>query len=738
MALSLFVPTAGETPQLNQPVLLAYKSGNRWEVIQDTWKGNLPQGQTLITPQQAKQYMLDNAASLQGEIDAYARGGQTSESVIGPMKAQIADFQNKAASYDSFTPQQGGIQYETNPATGEIIAQSSLPYVSPEQGLAESQQKAIAMGGMSPEQLAAYNAQNQAAGGIDPNAAPSVYNVPTGGGGTYSGTPSGAPAGTELARYTGTSAGTTPQAVLDKGWALLSQSQTAPQTPQTNLPLTSGALASTPSYNFQTPQQTPEFPVAGLNTNVPGVSSTGQYQMTESEKKAQDFTTRVMELNNKLLGESTYRTEQENAAGLPDLLRTQQDLSNQLKALQAEAKAIPLKAQQQSEGRGITAAGLRPIEAAAARNNAIQALSVGAMLEASQGNITTALALIDRAVAQKYDPIKEEIKVTMANLELILNSPQASIEDKNRAMAQMEIQRAKQAAVEQAESNQKDIQQIAIDAAASGADALTLQKISQAQTPLEAVQIAAAAGLFQTEQDTQLVNLGDGRAVLMNMQTGEIIKDIGGGSTGGGITGGSGTTGGYKAGLLTQLLQSQGMPTDDASLAALYKQIGGQGTYVNDVAHNSQIYAALGGQQTQTISDVTGKPLSDAERTSLGYANRLVEADATIDTLGSKFTGYSSYFGQLLPNALQSDERQQFEQAKRNFINAVLRRESGAVISPSEFENAEKQYFPQPGDSPAVLAQKDANRAMVIKNLQLSGGQTSAPPPSNGDPLGIL
>jgi len=37
-----------------------------------------------------------------------------------------------------------------------------------------------------------------------------------------------------------------------------------------------------------------------------------------------------------------------------------------------------------------------------------------------------------------------------------------------------------------------------------------------------------------------------------------------------------------------------------------------------------------------------------------------------------------------------------FEQAKKNFVNAVLRLESGAVISPSEFTNADKQYFPQP------------------------------------------
>lgn len=70
-------------------------------------------------------------------------------------------------------------------------------------------------------------------------------------------------------------------------------------------------------------------------------------------------------------------------------------------------------------------------------------------------------------------------------------------------------------------------------------------------------------------------------------------------------------------------------------------------------------------------------------------------------------------------NWTQSPQQQQVDQARRDFINAVLRKESGAVISPAEFANAEKQYFPQPGDSEQVIAQKRANRRIAI-NLMLS------------------
>jgi hypothetical protein len=73
-------------------------------------------------------------------------------------------------------------------------------------------------------------------------------------------------------------------------------------------------------------------------------------------------------------------------------------------------------------------------------------------------------------------------------------------------------------------------------------------------------------------------------------------------------------------------------------------------------------------------------------------------------------------------NFTQSEAQQQVEQAQRNFINALLRQESGAVISPSEFDNARKQYFPQPGDGPKVIEQKRLNREAVIQGLDVVAG----------------
>lgn len=64
---------------------------------------------------------------------------------------------------------------------------------------------------------------------------------------------------------------------------------------------------------------------------------------------------------------------------------------------------------------------------------------------------------------------------------------------------------------------------------------------------------------------------------------------------------------------------------------------------------------------------------------------------------------------------------QKYDQAKRDFANAVLRKESGAAISQSEFDNADKQYFPRPGDTPEVIAQKAKNRATAIDTIGNAG-----------------
>jgi len=79
---------------------------------------------------------------------------------------------------------------------------------------------------------------------------------------------------------------------------------------------------------------------------------------------------------------------------------------------------------------------------------------------------------------------------------------------------------------------------------------------------------------------------------------------------------------------------------------------------------------------------------------------------------------YSSWFG----STMQSPEGQEFFSASRNFIAAVLRKESGAAISDGEYINGLKQYFPQIGDTRNVVLQKQALREEAINGMVAESG----------------
>lgn len=128
------------------------------------------------------------------------------------------------------------------------------------------------------------------------------------------------------------------------------------------------------------------------------------------------------------------------------------------------------------------------------------------------------------------------------------------------------------------------------------------------------------------------------------------------------------------------------------------------------------------------------------EFAAAGYAKRARMAEADLAKLPRDTgTGFLAGLKDWVPNALVPENLQLADQAKRNFISANLRKESGAAIPPEEMRQEEIKYFPQPGDSDAVIAQKARAREQAILNLEAEGsralprvsdaqGTTQAPP----------
>jgi hypothetical protein len=204
-----------------------------------------------------------------------------------------------------------------------------------------------------------------------------------------------------------------------------------------------------------------------------------------------------------LAGETAFRTSQETANDLTGKKATVTDLTSRLNTLKSQADAIPLAVQNEFSGRGATVGGVTPFQTADLRNNTIQQLGVSAMLNAANGNLSTAQDQVDAAVKAKFDPLKAQLAAQQAQLAAI--TPLLDMEQKKQAVKQTAALAERTRLLTKQEDDQKTIYQTMLTAAQNGADAVTLRTIQNASTPDEAI---AAAGTslgakFRNDQTQQ-------------------------------------------------------------------------------------------------------------------------------------------------------------------------------------------------------------------------------------------
>jgi len=159
------------------------------------------------------------------------------------------------------------------------------------------------------------------------------------------------------------------------------------------------------------------------------------------------------------------------------------------------------------------------------------------------------------------------------------------------------------------------------------------------------------------------------------------------------------------------------------------------------------------GQATPVMSGgqplVGGKPLTESQGNATAFGMRMKESNQLLNNLekqGVKDTGIvrstvggivgmTPFVGEKMQQGVQSAmnvlpsglggpnaQQQETDAARKNFVTAVLRKESGAAISPSEFYTESQKYFPQPGDADSVIKQKQHARETAIKAMEIQAG----------------
>lgn len=139
---------------------------------------------------------------------------------------------------------------------------------------------------------------------------------------------------------------------------------------------------------------------------------------------------------------------------------------------------------------------------------------------------------------------------------------------------------------------------------------------------------------------------------------------------------------------------------------------------------------APGGKRFQPLAPTSEqKPATEGERLTRGFADRaMLGQDELIRIMGQGYDPGAVFTtrGEYVPNFAKTDLTQQAEQAMRNFVSAVLRKESGAAIPIPELLNETRKYFPMPGDKPGVIAQKNRARAQAIRALESGAGKATS------------
>lgn len=114
---------------------------------------------------------------------------------------------------------------------------------------------------------------------------------------------------------------------------------------------------------------------------------------------------------------------------------------------------------------------------------------------------------------------------------------------------------------------------------------------------------------------------------------------------------------------------------------------------------------------------------TEGEMLAGGYANRMLNAEDNMASMVSQGFDPASTFEHfragvpLIGNYTASSEFQQYRQAQEDWVRAKLRKESGAVIADEEMAREISTYFPQPGDGPEVIRQKEQARREATKGM---------------------
>lgn len=264
--------------------------------------------------------------------------------------------------------------------------------------------------------------------------------------------------------------------------------------PVSNVIPVSSLSSQTPTLKFPQPSAPVDYNQQTIGITSPYMEAS---QMQNDLAKQQSEVNDIQALQRTLSGKSAFEAEQAQATGLntasEDYIKKQAELS----ALNKQAAAAQQENIAQGRQLGSVASFVAGQGNEIERNRAIRALTIGAELDALQGNIAVAQMKVKNAVDAKYASVEQDIKNRLQmfdlNSKVMQNRSEAEQKAWERAKYAVEKQEKK---VAEEKKNFEDIQNMIIEATPNAPATVVANAKKLAESGASKLAVAQALGVY--------------------------------------------------------------------------------------------------------------------------------------------------------------------------------------------------------------------------------------------------
>ena len=431
-------------------------------------------------------------------------------------------------------------------------------------------------------------------------------------------------------------------------------------------------VGTTPVITVPPPVTVPDTTYTSAINSV-GASAQASQDAIQAEQEAQaklaqsqGVSSDISKLESQLGGKAADTANlYSTAGGVNDAYKQLKDLNAQAIGLKNEASAIPIQTPLAYQGTAATQQTIASVNRDKLSQNALKALSLGQQAAIAQGNFDVAKSLADQQIEVKYSQMEADLKSKQTQLAALDKYVLTPAQEKAKSALERQYKLQDQEIADK-KAQEKEINDLLLNAS----------------------QVAPKDVYAKAQQ----VQVQGGTPVQVAQALGQYGKDY----------------------LKNEMLKEQ-LKTEKAQQGLIY-------------ANTAKVKYDMTPQVDTNGNQISTKPPTQEQVTNAGYAERIRQANSVIDNNARTFQKmtYKDFVlansKNQVANSLMKPEVRQVAQAMRNFITAKLRKESGASIAPSEFQDAQLQYFPALGDDATTLANKKALRDSVLQNQIIGSG----------------